>query len=94
MLLGRPVIGAQSGATSEIVKEGFNGLLYIPGDPKSLADKIRTLYEDPELATRMGANGKKWAELIFTEERYARELCGLLTSLKRPVRLLSQSNCQ
>ncbi len=37
------VIGADSGATKELIREGFNGWLYEPGDAKGLAQMIRTV---------------------------------------------------
>jgi len=81
MLAGKPVIGAQSGATPELIKDGYNGLLYTPGDPKSLARKVLYLYENPDVAMRIGADGKRWAETIFNRDRYSSEISDLLTSL-------------
>lgn len=69
--LGKPVIGARSGGTVELIQEGFNGLLYTPGDYKELAERIRYLYEHPDLARRMGENGRRWASEQFVPDRYA-----------------------
>jgi len=81
MKLGKPVVGARSGGTVELIKNGVNGLLYTPGDYKELAEKIIYLYEHPEIAKQMGENGKKWAEQQFTEERYGNEVFALLKQL-------------
>jgi glycosyltransferase involved in cell wall biosynthesis len=81
MLAGKPVIGARSGATPELIEDGCNGLLYTLGDPKSLASKVLYLYENPDVCKRIGADGKKWAEAIFNRERYSSEISGLLTSI-------------
>lgn len=40
MLARMLVIGANTGGTVEIVKDGYNGLLYKEGNPKSLAERI------------------------------------------------------
>lgn len=78
MLLGKPVIGADSGGTAELIQDGFNGLLFVPGDAADLAVKIRHLQAHPEEARSMGAAGRAWAEERFTRERYAGEILALL----------------
>jgi glycosyltransferase involved in cell wall biosynthesis len=70
MKLGKPVVGARAGATPELIRENFSGLLYAPGDCLDLAAKIRYLIEHPEEARRMGGNGKRWAEETFTIHNY------------------------
>jgi len=70
MKLGKPVIGARGGATPELIRENFNGLLYIPGDYLDLAQKIKYLIDNPELARQMGENGRRWAEEEFTVAKY------------------------
>jgi glycosyltransferase involved in cell wall biosynthesis len=85
MLAGKPVIGAQSGATSELIQNGINGLFYRLGDPKDLADKIQYLYENRVAAERLAKNARAWAESSFTSNRYGKELLKLLTSLLDPV---------
>lgn len=80
MLAGKPIIGAQSGATSELIEEGSNGLFYKSRDPKDLADKIQYLYQNPDVAERLGRNARTWSENIFTRERYRKELLKLLSS--------------
>lgn len=81
MLAGKPVIGARSGATQELIREGFNGLFYTPGDPKQLAEKIAFFYHNRTLCEKWGQNGKEWAEGIFTKERYSLDLFSFLDSL-------------
>jgi len=69
MLCGKPVIGANSGGTSELIMHGQNGLLYKPCDPEELASCIRFLYEHPDLAVKMGENGRMFAIREFNEEK-------------------------
>ncbi len=78
MLAGKPVIGARTGATAELILDGVNGLLYEHGDSKDLAEKIKHLSENPSVGERMGKIGKAMAESYFTAARYREELLRLL----------------
>lgn len=78
MKLGKPVVGARAGATPELIKNGFNGFLYTLDDPSDLAAKIRYLVENPDLAKRMGDNGRRWADETFSAEKYANEMLQIL----------------
>jgi glycosyltransferase involved in cell wall biosynthesis len=44
---GTPVLASRLGALAELVEEGRTGLLFTPGDPADLADKVRRLLADP-----------------------------------------------
>jgi glycosyltransferase involved in cell wall biosynthesis len=77
MQIGKPIIGTKSGGTLELIKDGFNGLLYTPGNYEELAQKIDLLYRNPNLAKQMGDNGKKWAKEKFTLERYTNEMLAI-----------------
>lgn len=79
MRAGKPVVGARGGGTIELVRDGFNGLLYEPGDDAQLAEKIALLNDDRGSARAMGARGREWASRQFTPERYA---AGVLTVLE------------
>ncbi len=61
MLAGKPVIGTRSGGTPELIREGFNGMLYEPGHAEELADKIRALYANKKEGERLCENGRQWA---------------------------------
>lgn len=84
MLAGKPVVGAAAGATMELVQNGFSGLLYTCGDAVDLAAKIRLLSEHPTLRIQCGENGRRWARVRFTKERYGEELMSLLSSAIAP----------
>ena len=83
MKLGKPVVGARSGATPELIRENFNGLLYTPGDHLDLAQKIKYLIDNPEVARQMGENGRRWAQQEFTQERYAGKVLHALEEVLR-----------
>jgi glycosyltransferase involved in cell wall biosynthesis len=84
MLAGKPVIGADAGATPELVQDGFNGLVYKVADPCDLAAKVLYLYQHPEIARCLGENGKRWAQAQFTKNRYAQQLTDILNTFKAP----------
>lgn len=81
MLAGKPVVATDTGANPELIRHGFNGLMYKAGDVVSLADQIEYLYNNPELAARMGENGQSWAEDVFTKDRFAKEIIPFLESV-------------
>ena len=81
MSLGKPVVGARSGATPELVVDGFNGFLYEYGNPRDLANKLRLLHDDRDLGERLGENGKRWAAGHFTKARYSKEIVALITGV-------------
>lgn len=83
MYASRPVIGTRSGGTPELIREGFNGYLYEPGDPKDLARRLRTFIDKPGLAAELGANGRRWALERFSEKRLGEDLWAILGPWER-----------
>jgi hypothetical protein len=82
MLLRKPVIGVNSGGTTELIREGFNGLLFEPGDYVQLADKIRYLMEHQGKIKEFGENGYEFAKEKFTKEEFSGKVYKLLMNLK------------
>jgi glycosyltransferase involved in cell wall biosynthesis len=58
MAAGKPVVASRVGGIPDLVQDGVNGILVPPADEKALADGIKTLLTDHDLAHRMGAAGK------------------------------------
>lgn len=61
MAAGLPVVATAVSGTPEMVKDGENGLLVPPRDPVALAEALRRLVTDEELARRLGAEARGWA---------------------------------
>lgn len=57
ILCKKPVIGANSGATPELVIDSQNGFLYEPGDFRELANKIRYFIENKNDIQKFGDKG-------------------------------------
>ena len=58
---GKPVIGGPAAATRELIEEGVDGFI-VPQDPSVIADRVRTLLDDPERARTMGCRGAEKVE--------------------------------
>jgi glycosyltransferase involved in cell wall biosynthesis len=65
MALGRPVIASRMGGIPEQVRDGKEGILVPPADPRALATALRTLSDDDALAGRMGAAARARASERF-----------------------------
>jgi glycogen synthase len=84
-LTGTPVIGARSGAVSEVVREGVDGLLVDFGNVRDLADAVRTLVNDPPLAGEFGARGRAKVLQVYTWDVQYTRLLEMLSPLGLPV---------
>jgi glycosyltransferase involved in cell wall biosynthesis len=74
MKLARPVIGAAAGATPELIRHEWNGLLYQPGDAPALARAIDRLRRSPDESHELGQRGRQWALSAFNRDVYGAEL--------------------
>ncbi|ELP5183049.1 glycosyltransferase family 4 protein [Clostridium perfringens] len=77
MMCGNAIIGANTGATVELIDDGYNGLLYRQGDIEDLAKKIESLISNREKMITIGMNGKKVAESQFTSQINANNIYNL-----------------
>jgi glycosyltransferase involved in cell wall biosynthesis len=58
---GRPVVAPDT-ATSSLLTDGHDALLYPTGDVEAFVDRVVRLHADPDLAARLGAEGRRTAE--------------------------------
>ena len=77
-LLGKPVIGGDSGGVSDAVENGLNGLLVDPQSMDDIAMAVMQLYKNRELAQRLGKQGQERARLEFNWSEKARQIYNLL----------------
>lgn len=59
--VGTPVVCPRAGGMPEIIVDGFNGLMFRPGDEGDMADAILRVLRDRQLAERLRENGMKTA---------------------------------
>jgi len=71
MMFGKPVIATDVGATSTMIKDGWNGFLVRPMDFEQLAEKIRYFIDNPNEKARMGRNSRRLVEKEFTWDKIA-----------------------
>uniref|UniRef100_I2Q324 Glycosyltransferase n=1 Tax=Desulfovibrio sp. U5L TaxID=596152 RepID=I2Q324_9BACT len=76
MALGRPVVSTRLSGIPELVADGC-GLLAAPGDPRSLADALRRVLSEKDLAGRLAAAGRRRVEEAFTLDGQARRILEL-----------------
>jgi glycogen(starch) synthase len=61
MWVGVPIVASRTGGIPDIIDDGVNGLLVVPGDPEALASAIDRLLADPDLARRLGEAARELA---------------------------------
>ncbi|MGF7397558.1 glycogen synthase [Thermoanaerobacterium thermosaccharolyticum] len=73
MACNTPVVASATGGIKEVVVDGETGFLVEPGNPEDLAEHIKKLLDDRELAATFGANGRKRVEEMFSWESIAKK---------------------
>jgi glycosyltransferase involved in cell wall biosynthesis len=72
MMRGLPVVATSVGGLDALVRDGETGILVPRENAPSLAEAVRRLVADPQLASRLGAAGRDWALENATDEAVAR----------------------
>lgn len=80
MMLGIPVIAANSGALPELVEHGVTGFLFNAGDAQDLARLMMVLWKDNELCRRMGMAARAKAMDLYTARQYYMNLMTAYTA--------------
>ncbi len=81
MACGAPIVATAVGGVPELIEDGVHGLLVPPCDPGALADAIRRLLGDRELARRLGDAARQRQRAEFDVEAALRRLEGLYEEL-------------
>ena len=74
MAAGIPVIAPNMAGFPEIIEAGLNGLLFEPCNAEDLAKKVEMLWNDDDLRTKLGENGRRKLEAAYSGEGYYRRL--------------------
>jgi len=82
MAMELPVVSTDVGAILEVVHDGETGVLAVPKDPVSLAERLQWLIEHPNEARTLGQNAQRLvagrhgtAQMCSAMERLFREAC-------------------
>ena len=78
MMFGKPIVTTTGGGVPEVVEEGGNALLAVPGDARELADRLRTIAASPELRARFGERSRALYLARYEIGVVAREMTALL----------------
>ncbi|RIW31052.1 glycosyltransferase [Bacillus salacetis] len=73
MAARKAVIASKTGGLKSLVEHGNAGLLFDPGNAESLKSCILELNQSNSLKTKMGDNGYKMAEMMFSWERISKQ---------------------
>ena len=74
MALGKAVIVTDVAGARDYIRDGETGLIVPSEDPRSLADALRSLLDDPAYADRLGAAARRDAIERFGPDRYVEQL--------------------
>jgi glycosyltransferase involved in cell wall biosynthesis len=74
---GLPVVCSRIGGLPEIIDDGVTGLLYEPGNVDVLADRIRTLWQNPALCQKLGEAGRRKVLEEYAADRLLDRLLGI-----------------
>ena len=82
MMNMNPVIGADRGATKELIRDKYNGLLYKEGDYIDLANKIEEVYNLKDKGRYMGVNGRKYVIRYYSSKTNCKNILKVYDSIK------------
>lgn len=83
-MCGKPVIGANVGSTPYVIRNGVDGLLVNPQDPRHIGEAIVRLLKDPAECARLGQAGYARTTTEFTWDRVIDRIEGLYKELGSP----------
>jgi glycosyltransferase involved in cell wall biosynthesis len=86
---GRPVVATDLGSRRELVEHGVTGLLYQPGNREELAHSIAFLFDRDDLATKMGAAGRRRLREKHDPARHMDALLKIYARLAPHTRILT-----
>jgi len=78
--LGKPVIASAIGGNLSLIKDGYNGLLFTPGDADALSEKIKWLYNNEASIVEMGKNARDFAVKNFNYVNFYNSLMKIYKS--------------
>lgn len=70
MAMGKAVICSQIKGQVDVIQEGITGIFVPPGEPEALRVAIQYLWNNPDVANRMGQAGRKYIEEHHTLEQF------------------------
>ena len=84
MAMEKPVVATRVDGVPEVVADGKTGLLVPPANPQAIASALLALLRDPDRAARMGKEGRRRVEAMFTVETMVARYEDLFRRLAKP----------
>lgn len=81
MALGTPVVATRVGGVPELVQDGETGLLVEAGDTAALAAALMRILNEPELAARLGRQGRERVKREFAIDIVLSRLGNIYTDI-------------
>lgn len=88
MAAGTPMICTDVGPCREVTGDGVGGILVPPGDPKSLAQAMLTLWRDPIKRQKLAVQAHEFSRKRYTKEICGQQLMNLLFPARKPPQVL------
>ncbi len=85
LMAGLPVIASDLPGLRNVIESSGGGLLYKPGSPQDLADKVQSLYTDPSRLNQLSVNARSFALAEGNLESELAKLKTAFTELLKPV---------
>ena len=86
MLSGKPLVVSNSSEQERIVQQNNCGFVYTFDNPKEMADKILKFYQNPQLCSEMGSNGKKAILKTLNSAEQVKNIISLYNKLEQTMR--------
>ncbi len=86
MAMGKAVICSRVAGQRDLIRDGVNGIVVPPRDPRALRQAIEHLWDHPEVCERMGREGRKSIEAAHTLDRFVDGVHGAVEAAIREVR--------
>ena len=78
MACEKPIIASNVGGIPEVIKNGYNGLLFKSENVNDLADKIRLVLSNKKFASVLGNNAYVYVKEKLSEECYAKNYINMI----------------
>ncbi len=78
--LAKPVVASRTGAIPELVQDNYNGFLVEPKSSQQLAEKLKILLGNKDLAQTMGQRGRQLVSQKFSNQKYIERYLAMLNN--------------
>lgn len=78
LMAGLAVVASETAGLRDVIRRSEGGLLYPPGDPGAMADRIHRLYSDRSLLNRLRHNAREFALREGNLEAQVSKLCAAI----------------